>query len=179
MIKILKNDFFTRDALTVAEDLMGKIICSKKDGRVIRGRILEAEAYIGVDDKACHARHGKTKRNEVMWEKGGRAYVYLCYGLFNLLNIVADRKGFPAGVLIRKIEPLSGLDPTLKTYLSGNLTKYLQVDRSYNKVELKKETGLWIEDDGYKPKEIQKDKRIGIDYAEDSKDLLWRFIAKI
>ncbi len=178
--KILQRDFYCRDTLIVAKNLLGKVLVRKIDGKEIKGRIIETEAYVGEGDKACHARHGKTKRNEVMWGEAGRAYIYLCMGLHNLLNIVTDKEGFPAAVLIRKIEPLSGFDLKLKSYGPGNLTKYLQIDRSLNGIDLTKSDQLFIIDDGsdIKSKNIVALPRVGIDYAEEDKDLPWRFVLK-
>jgi len=174
----LKRKFFERDTLKVAEELLGKILVREIGGKTIKGRIVETEAYIGVGDKACHARHGKTKRNEVMWGEAGYAYIYLCMGLHNLLNIVTEKEDFPAAVLIRKIEPLSGFDAKLKSYGPGNLTKYLQIDSTLNGLDITSSDQLMIIDDGYQvlESEFQKLPRVGIDYAEEHKDLPWRFV---
>jgi len=173
----INKEFFIRDTLVVAKELVGKIIIRKIDDQEIRGRILETEAYIGKEDQACHARMGKTKRNAPMFKDGGRTYVYLCYGLYNLLNIVTEQEGDPAAVLIRKIEPLSGNDPELKSYGPGNLTKYLKIDRTYNDIELGNK--LQIVDDGYKPGQIAEKERVGIAYAGESARYKWRFIDEV
>lgn len=177
-MKRLDTNFFRRDTLCVARDLLGKIVVRRLDSRTIKGRIVETEAYIGATDKACHARHGKTKRNEVMWGKAGCVYIYLCMGLHHLLNIVTEDADFPAAVLIRKIEPLSELDPSLKSYGPGNLTKYLHLDADMNGVDMSVSDSLYIVDTGEKVEDnkIKKMPRVGIDYAEESKDLPWRFI---
>lgn len=173
----LKKSFFDRDTLIVAKDLVGKIVCRKVSGEIIKGRIIETEAYIGEEDKACHARFGRTKRNEIMYGDAGHAYIYLCYGLFNLFNVVCESAGKPAAVLIRKIEPLSGYDKSLKSYGPGNLTKYLKIDRALNGKSIQGEE-LWFEEDGFKIEKIESSKRIGVDYAGEWKDKEWRFILK-
>jgi len=177
-MKRQNRDFFERDTLKVAEELLGNILVREINSKTIKGRILETEAYLGVGDKACHARHGKTKRNEVMWGEAGHAYVYLCMGLHNLLNIVTEKEGFPAAVLIRKFEPLSGIDAKLKSYGPGNLTKYLQIDRTLNGLDITSSGELMIIDDGHKvlKSQIQKLPRVGIDYAKEHKNLPWRFV---
>lgn len=176
----VSRDFFEQDTLQVARELLGKIIVRQVDGRTIKGKIIETEAYIGIGDKACHARHGKTKRNEVMWGEAGCAYIYLCMGLHYLLNIVTEDVGFPAAVLIRKIEPLSGLDPALKSYGPGNLTKYLQINMEMNGIDFCSSSVLYIMDSGEKVKDndIKELPRVGIDYAEEHKNLPWRFVLK-
>lgn len=168
----IKKSFFNRDALGVAEDLLGKLLIRKVERKTIQARIIETEAYIGEEDKACHARFGKTKRNAVMYESGGKIYVYLCYGIHNLLNIVTGDKDHPEAVLIRKVklEDGSELGP-------GSLTKFLNIDRSLSERNLGGE--LYIADDGFKVKQILKDKRVGIGYAEEYADKPWRFIAKL
>jgi DNA-3-methyladenine glycosylase len=186
----LNKNFFERDTIKVAEELLGKVLvrkispasclnCGKKT-EAIMGRIIETEAYLGVGDKACHARHGRTKRNEVMWGEAGYAYIYLCMGLHNLLNVVTAENGQPEAVLIRKIQPLSGLNPKLKSYGPGNLTKYFDIDRSLNGVDIAVSDELFIVDDGFEltKKNIITTARVGIDYAKDHKDLPLRFILK-
>jgi DNA-3-methyladenine glycosylase len=104
--KKVKRNFYNRDTLKVAQELLGKYLVRKTKQRVKAGKIVETEAYIGQDDDACHASRGKTERTEVMFGKAGCAYIYLIYGMYWCLNIVAERKGFPAAVLIRALEPV-------------------------------------------------------------------------
>lgn len=179
-MKKISQDFFQRDTLTVARELLGKVLVRNYQGRIIKAKIVETEAYIGEEDDACHARHGRTSRNEVMWGEAGHLYVYLCMGLHNLLNIVTEEKDKPAAVLIRKIEPLSGKDKNLKSYGPGNLTRYLKIDRSLNGVDITKSKELYLIDDGKKinPKNIEMLPRVGIEYAKTHKDKLWRFVLK-
>lgn len=168
--KILRQDFFTRDGLLVAEELIGKLLVRRVQGREIKARIIETEAYLGEDDKACHAKHGKTQRNAPMFALGGRTYVYLCYGIHHLFNIVTGQEGQGEAVLIRKVLTEEGaeLGP-------GSLTKYLQIGRNDSDQTLDK-NGIFILDDGFKVGKVLKAKRVGIEYAKEYKDKLWRFI---
>ena len=166
--KRLSRDFYTADVLDVAPALLGKLLCRRSEsGEVVKYRITETEAYRGEDDTACHASKGKTPRTSVMWDKGGTVYVYLCYGMHNMLNIVTGSKGDPQAVLIRGIETANG---------PGKLTKKLAIERKHNGSDVVFSDEIWLEDDGYVPEEINTSPRIGIDYA-DEKDRLkpWRF----
>ncbi len=166
--KRLTSSFFTQSALELAPALLGKYLCRKIDGKtILRVRITETEAYYGTGDTACHASKGKTERNHIMWEKGGTVYVYLCYGMHNLFNIISGKNGFPEGVLIRGIEGFDG---------PGKLTKFLQITRDLNYADLTKSPDLWLEDG--EPLPFETSKRIGIDYAEESdRNKLWRWRA--
>lgn len=104
----MDRGFFERDTLKVAAELIGKKLVRRRRGRLLVGRIVETEAYIGQDDPACHASRGLTPRTSVMFEQPGRAYVYFTYGMYNMLNVVTMPEGFPAAVLIRAVEPLEG-----------------------------------------------------------------------
>ena len=166
--KRLGRDFYTADVLDVAPALLGKLLCRRSEsGEVVKYRITETEAYRGEDDTACHASKGKTTRTSVMWDKGGTVYVYLCYGMHNMLNIVTGAKGDPQAVLIRGIETANG---------PGKLTKKLAIERKHNGSDVVFSDELWLEDDGSVLDEINTSPRIGIDYA-DEKDRLkpWRF----
>lgn len=165
---ILRKEFFTRPATEVAPELVGKILCKKTERGVIRGRITETECYYGFDDSASHAYRGMTERNSIMFDEGGRLYIYLCYGVHNLLNITTGVKGNPEAVLIRGVEGANG---------PGRLTKAFGIDRSYNGDSVvSNDCVIWIEDEGYVPK-ITTKKRVGIDYAlPKDRDVLWRFV---
>ncbi|MDE5582702.1 MAG: DNA-3-methyladenine glycosylase [Ruminococcus sp.] len=169
MRNILKVDFFDRDCLDVAPELVGKILVRKlSDGTLISERIAETEVYRGEEDKACHASKGKTTRTKVLYGKSGLIYVYLCYGMHHLINIVTGGEGHPQCVLIRAGEVHKG--PAM-------LTKYLKIDKNFNESEIFNCDDLWIEDDGLKPK-IRTAERVGIDYADEPwKSKKWRFIA--
>jgi len=163
----LTRDFFTRDVLVVAPDLLGKnLIIVLPDKTTGRFRITDVEAYRGIDDKACHASKGRTKRTEVMFCEGGVLYVYLVYGMYWMLNVVTGQKDDPQAVLIRGFENLSG---------PGRLTKVLGIDKSYNGEDLVFSDRIWIEDSGVTPC-YKTSPRIGIDYAgEYWKTVPWRF----
>jgi DNA-3-methyladenine glycosylase len=106
----LDRPFFARDTLTVARDLLGRRLVHAADGRRVSGRIVETEAYVGEEDEASHASPGPTERNASMYLPAGHAYVYLIYGMYHCFNVVTEREGFPAALLIRAVEPLEGLD---------------------------------------------------------------------
>ena len=163
---IIKKEFFKRDALEVAPELVGKLLVRKVNNKIIKLRISEVEVYRGEEDTACHAHKGKTKRTEIMYEQGGIYYVYLCYGMHYMLNIVTGKKDNPQAVLIRA---------TVEDAGPGKLTKALEIDKTFNGKEVLKKNELWLEDDGCSC-EIQTDKRVGIAYAsKEDQDRLWRF----
>jgi len=157
---------YRKDAVTLAPKLLGKLLCRKAGRRLIKLRITETEAYYGEADTACHAHKGKTERTRIMYEAGGHAYIYLCYGVHWLLNVVSGAEGFPEAVLIRGVQGYGG---------PGKLTKQLQIDKTLNSENLAESKRLWIEDDGTRPS-FTTLKRVGIDYAsEEDKNRLWRF----
>lgn len=164
----ITHSFFNRPTLEVAHDLLGTFLVCKKGNKTISAMITEVEAYVGFEDKASHASKGKTPRTEIMFGKPGYWYVYLIYGMHYCLNIVTEQKGYPAAILIRGVEGVSG---------PGRVSKYFAVDKTFNAALASKKTGLWIEDRGVviKPSHIKRDKRIGVDYAGEWKNKLWRF----
>ena len=168
---ILGREYFSAPATTLAKDLIGKLLCRRTpDGEVIRTRILETECYFGEEDTACHAHKGKTERTRPMYESGGITYVYLCYGIHSLLNIVTGDEGHPEAVLIRGVEGAIG---------PGRATKLLGITLADNALLLTEESGIWIEDDGSKPPKLERTARIGIDYASKrDRERKWRFVAK-
>lgn len=164
----LDYKFYRQSAVELAPRLLGKLLCRSFGGEILKFRITETECYYGEDDTACHAHKGRTKRTEIMYGEGGRAYIYLCYGIHSLLNIVTGEKGFPEAVLIRGIEGFDG---------PGKLTKRLNIDRGLNGENLITSDKLWLEDDGV-VSEYKAGKRVGIDYAtEQYRNKLWRFTA--
>ena len=169
---ILEKDYFCKSAIILAPDLVGKLLCRRlDDGSVIRARIVETECYFGEEDTACHAHKGKTERTKPMYEIGGITYVYLCYGIHSLLNIVTGNEGHPEAVLIRGVEGAVG---------PGRATKLLKITLCDNALPLTEESGIWIEDDGAKKPKLERLPRVGIDYAERrDRDRKWRFVAKI
>jgi DNA-3-methyladenine glycosylase len=183
----LEESFYQRsDVTSIAKDLIGKVLYSRAGRRVSSGIIVETEAYSHTE-KGCHAYlNRKTKRNEVMFNAGGYSYVYLCYGIHNLFNVVTGEQGTGDAVLIRALEPIDGLE-VMKDRMGvtnvrritsgpGKLTKALGIDRSFNGKHL---TGsqIWIGDEGVsvKKQQIVASPRIGIDYAGEDALLPWRF----
>ena len=157
---------YQKDAISMARELLGKYLCRKIGRKTVKLRITETESYYGENDSACHARNGKTKRNGIMYCEGGYAYIYLCYGIHWMLNIVTGRRDFPEAVLIRGVEGYDG---------PGKLTKALSIDKKLNGENLSESKQLWIEDSEERPLWLAS-KRIGIDYAsEEDKNRLWRF----
>ncbi len=170
-MKLNDIEIFQMPALELAPYLLGKLLCVSDDERgVLKVRITETEAYYGEEDTACHAHRGKTPRTEVLYERGGIAYVYLCYGIHCLMNVISGPEDHPEGVLIRGVDGYNG---------PGKLTKFLGIDRSFNRESLLTSDRIWIEDDGFIPVEIFTSPRIGIDYAtKEYIDKPWRFYLK-
>ncbi len=164
----LTNAFFNRDALLVAPELIGKTLVRKfDDGQEIRFIITETEAYRGEEDLACHASKGRTKRTEIMYSQGGTVYVYLIYGMHWLLNFVTSEKDYPAAVLIRGLDGISG---------PGRIGKQLQLDGSFYGENLSLSTRLWVENNDVVHK-ISVSTRIGVAYAGDVwSNKPWRYI---
>lgn len=175
MSKILQKSFFERDTVVVAQDLIGKFLVKRIDGRIVSTKVIETEAYDGFEDKAAHGSRGKTARNEVMFGEAGKFYVYFVYGMHWMLNVVCGKRDFPAAVLIRGVE-LEG------SRINGpaRLTRYLKVDKAFNDKQASIKTGLWFEDRGirFKKRQIMKSKRIGVGYAGDWANKLYRFYVK-
>jgi len=177
-----------QDALQVSKNLLGKFLLTNFNGMLTGGMIVETEAYCAPDDKASHASgNRRTKRNEVMYHKGGVSYVYLCYGIHSLFNVVVHREDIPHAVLIRALEPTIGLDIMLqrrcKTKLDrtitsgpGVLTQALGINLLHNGLSLV-DTAIWIEDRGVKlpENEVVASPRVGVDYAAEDARLPWRF----
>lgn len=184
---IFKRSSYQRNTLDVAKSLLGCFLFRKIGRKIIRGKITEVEAYIGEDDLACHASKGRTKRTEIMYGEPGHAYVYMIYGMYHCLNVVTEKKDFPAAVLIRGIKvlghPMSKSKKTLDVLNldgPGKLCKFLKIDRKLNGWDLMKGDKLWIVGPrpisrGLKKLNIKKSKRIGVDYARHCKHYLWRF----
>ena len=163
----LSPDFFLRDVLDVAPELIGKLLVRQyEDGRIEKYRIIETEAYRGTEDLACHASKGRTPRTEVIFQEGGTVYVYLIYGMYWLLNLVTGNEGNPSAVLIRGIEGCSG---------PGRVGRKLQLNKSFYGENLFNSSRIWVEDAEPVAK-IKTSRRIGIDYSgEEWAGKLWRF----
>jgi DNA-3-methyladenine glycosylase len=180
---ILSVAFFNRDTRLVARELLGKTLYHRTSEALYKATICETEAYHGIDDLACHCSKGKTNRTEVMFGEAGHLYIYLIYGMYEMLNFVTMPEGFPAAVLIRAVTDLKILRNNKFVSLDfptdgpGKLTGRLQINRNYNARLLHPDTGIWVADEGISIPEnkIIKAKRIGIDYAKEWKDKLWRF----
>lgn len=188
----LPREFYNRDTVTVARELLGKHLVRILDGDRLECRITETEAYVASIDKACHAyQYKRTPRTETMFAKPGTAYIYLIYGMYCCLNLVTEPEGEPCAVLIRGLEPLIGTERIVKNRFGGTcdemtayqrknllngpgkLCKGLSLTREQNGLDL---TGdLLYVTAGEIPQEIHVGKRIGIDYAEEAADFPWRF----
>lgn len=194
---IISKEFYNRSALDVAQDLLGKVLVREVDGKILKGKIVETEAYIGLIDKACHAYNGRrTKRTEVLYEDAGVSYIYFIYGLYHCFNVVTNKKDIAEAVLIRAIEPINELDyisnirynkryneltkAQLKNLTNGpsKLCLAYLLNKDLNAVKLYEKGAVYITDDNNEDFEIVESKRIGIDYAEEAKDFLWRFYIK-
>lgn len=168
MMERLEADFFHRDCLEVAPDLVGKLLIRQlPDGTILQERIAETEAYRGEEDEACHAHKGRTKRTELLYRESGLIYVYLCYGMHWLMNVITGEPEQPQGVLFRAGVVHDG---------PAKLTKYLQVHQQWNGDSFLTCSNLWVADDGFRPK-IQTAERVGIGYAgEVWQKKQWRFL---
>jgi DNA-3-methyladenine glycosylase len=191
---VLPLEFFQHDdVLGISAALLGKYLCTRIDGNYTTGMIVETEAYRAPEDKASHAYNNKrTSRTEIMFKPGGIAYVYLCYGIHHLFNVVTGGLDRAHAVLIRAIEPVEGIDIMLQrrrlseisfrlTSGPGSMSKALGIKTDFNGVDLtKSSSSIWIEDCGNKGRmpEIVRSPRIGVDYAEECADWNWRFYIK-
>ncbi|HEY3403308.1 MAG TPA: DNA-3-methyladenine glycosylase [Ohtaekwangia sp.] len=187
----LPESFYQRsDVVKIARELLGKVLFTRIKGVVTSGVIVETEAY-SWKERGCHAYEGrKTNRNAVMFEDGGLAYVYLCYGMHNMFNVVTNVQGIADAILVRAVEPVEGIaEMQLRrgairsahqlTSGPGKLTRAMGIDRNLNGKFLR-DNEVWIEDRGYKLKRtlIEASPRIGIDYAGEDAKLPWRFTIK-
>ena len=169
---VLPHSYFNRPTVQVARSLIGKYLVREIDSRILAGKIVEVEAYVGSQDKACHASKGRTQRTEVMFGPAGVAYVYLIYGMYHCLNVVTEREEFPSAVLIRAVE----IDGELIDG-PGRLCRALQIDRRLNRADLTIGESLWFEDRGEVVGRgaIGAHPRIGVDYAGVWAKKLWQF----
>jgi DNA-3-methyladenine glycosylase len=172
MRKILSRSYFNRSTLLVARSLLGKYLVRENGKGTIAGRIIEVEAYVGPQDRACHASKGRTPRTDVMFGTAGVAYVYLIYGMYHCLNVVTEREDFPAAILIRAAE----IDGELIDG-PGRLCRALEIDRCLNRLDMTSGKQLWFEDRGLQAREakVASLPRIGVDYAGPWAKKLWRF----
>jgi DNA-3-methyladenine glycosylase len=190
-IRKLPDSFYQRaDVVMIARELLGKVLVTQVDGIITAGTIVETEAYSHTE-KGCHAYGSKkTQRNAIMFEKGGHSYVYLCYGMHHLFNVVTNQPGIPEAVLIRALEPVQGINEMVLrrgklknnfhlTSGPGKLTKALGIDRKLNGKYLMDDE-VWVEehDNKISNRNIVAGPRIGIDYAGEDARLPWRFRVK-
>jgi len=191
-IKKLDYSFYGRkDVVKIARELLGKVVVTEFNGQRTSGRIVETEAYNGAVDRASHAFGGRrTRRTEIMFGDAGTAYVYLCYGIHHLFNVVTNEKDIPHAILIRGVEPLEGIPVMLQrtgkkrpdntlTRGPGNVSKALGLLTVHTGSSLSGEQ-VFIADDGYRPRkaEIGVSPRIGVDYAGPDAELPYRFFVK-
>lgn len=186
----LNRQFFHRNTLIVAQELLGKFIVRKIGKQKLVGKIVEVEAYNGPEDLASHASRGETKRNSIMFGHPGYSYIYMIYGINHCFNVVTEDHGYPAAVLIRAVEPIEGID-IMKGFRKlqeekkltngpGKFCQAFKIDRTLSEIDLITSDELWIEDRGENivKTDIIKAKRIGVDYAKEYKDKLWRYYIK-
>jgi len=177
MARRLGRSFFDRPALAVAEELLGKVLVRTTSEGVVAGRIVETEAYVGLEDRASHASRGRTERNAVMFGPPGHAYVYLVYGMHWCLNLVTEREGIPAAVLIRAVEPLEGVELMWRrrakarrerdlTSGPARLCQAFAIDGALNGADLcGPGSELFVEGRGLAAGEVVAAPRVGVDYA--------------
>jgi DNA-3-methyladenine glycosylase len=195
-LKRIQRDFFARDTITVAQELLGKYLIRTENHHNLIGKIIEVEAYLGSDDKACHSYNfRKTPRTEVMYKKPGTLYVYLIYGMHHCLNVITEPKGIPCAVLIRKLYPIKGIElmkerrnvkigKNFKNLVDGPGKLCMAMDitrKKFNSIDSCSEDSelFFALGEPIKSKEILNGKRIGIEYAEEDKDQLLRFWVEI
>jgi len=191
-MKKLPVEFYNRnDVVLIAKELIGKIIITSFNNQVSSGRIVETEAYIGLTDRASHSYGGKrTKRNEDMYAAGGTAYVYICYGIHHLFNVVTNKRDIPDAVLIRAVEPLTGIDVMQKrtgkingdytlTKGPGNAAKALGISKHHSGLNLRLHDIKIIDDGAFiKPSSIGISKRIGVESSGNAALKPYRFYIK-
>lgn len=184
-VDALPRSFYSQTTLTLAQVLLGKYLCRKWRGSYLVGRIVETEAYIGEDDPACHAAHGKTNRNAVMYGPPGFAYIYFIYGMYHCLNVVTGQEGFPAAILIRALEPILGVSRMMvsrKTRNVRNLTngpgklcQAFHLDRKQNGVDLCANELFIADGETIRRGQIESSERIGINVGMNHP---WRFFVR-
>ncbi|MDH3649968.1 MAG: DNA-3-methyladenine glycosylase [Saprospiraceae bacterium] len=183
--------YLSEDVLALSEKILGKYLCTKINGKLTAGMIVETEAYMAPDDKASHAfQNRRTNRTKVMFESGGIAYVYLCYGIHHLFNIVTGPRDMAHAILVRAVEPKEGLETMLKrrkmnqasyrlTGGPGSLSSALGITTALTGSPLgRKDSKVWLEDRGFQVQSVIKSPRVGVDYAEECALWNWRFRVK-
>lgn len=196
--KKLERNFYTRDTITVAKELLGKYLVHVVNGIELKVKITETEAYCGIDDKGCHSYGGRiTERTKVMYSEGGTSYVYIIYGMYDCFNVVSGKEGDPSAVLVRSGQAIDNFDYLSnnrfgkkydeltnyqkKNFLNGpgKLCKALRIDRNCNNINLCESENLYILDNSEEnSSNIYTGKRINIDYAGEYADKPWRFYTR-
>ena len=188
--KLSRNFYLQTDVVNVAQQLLGKLLVTKLNGLITSGYITETEAYAGITDKASHAYGGRrTSRTEIMYRIGGTSYVYFCYGMHSLFNVVTNHENIPHAVLIRAIHPVDGIDVMLKRANKtrvdksfangpGKVAKILGINTSHTGFDLCN-SSISIFEDGITPKNIVSSPRIGVGYAGEDALLPYRFVCEI
>lgn len=176
----LPRSFFDRPTLKVAKDLLGKFLIRETSGGLLQTRIVDVEAYVGPEDKACHASKGRTKRTAIMFGPPGFTYVYLIYGMYYCLNLVTEREEYPAAILIRGLEVQEETGVGVSSSRidgPGRVCRFLNIDRADNGIDATLGATLWIEDRGrnHSNTQIHTLPRVGIDYAGEWAHKPWRF----
>jgi len=191
-MKLLESPYYqNEDVVYIAKDLLGKVLITNIDNFLTSAEIVETEAYNGIEDKACHAYNNrKTKRTSVMYQKGGVAYVYICYGTHHLFNVVTGKENNPQAVLIRAVKPLDGIDIMLTRRKKSNLERSLTagpgalcqalgITKEINENLLSSSSiGIYDAFNSYSEDDILISKRVGVDYAKDDALLPYRFRVK-
>ncbi len=187
-MKLAKKFYLRSDVVEVAKDLLGKFLVTQIDGLYTAGKIVETEAYEGVIDKASHAyNHKFSRRTKTLYESGGIAYIYLCYGIHHLFNVVTNNEQIPHAVLVRAVEPIDGIDimlqrrnkPILNYTLAsgpGTLSQALGISVQLDQTDLSSDL-IWIEDRNERIDHIIASPRVGVDYAQDH--ALWPYRFRI
>ncbi len=186
-MKLSESFYLNENVVEVAKQLLGKVLCTNINGSIVSGKIVETEAY-SYKERACHAYNSRnTKRTQVLFMKGGTAYVYLCYGIHKLFNVVTNKEGVAEAVLIRAVEPIENIsimqknrNLTKNTSLTsgpGKLSQALNINLNHNRQSLLN-SDLWIEDRDLEIGKVEPTPRIGVAYAKEDALLPWRFLEK-
>lgn len=188
MKKIPQSFFLREDVIKISRELLGKFLFTRFNEKLTGGMIVETEVYGGATDRASHAfNYRRTKRTEVFYSEGGIVYIYLCYGIHHLFNVITNRKNIPHAILIRAIEPVEGIDLMMKrrkkvnidfslTAGPGSLSEALGIKTTHTGISLQ-ENKIWMEDHGIKISalNIVASPRVGVHYAKEDAKLPWRF----
>lgn len=174
MARKLPRSFYAQPCLVVAQALIGKYLVHQIGDKMLTGRIVETEAYVGEEDQACHARFGRTVRSNILFGPPGYSYIFMIYGMYHCLNVVTEAENCPSAVLIRAVEPGPQIEG--QTDGPGKLCRAFHLTRLHNNLDLVTSSSLFIEDRGELTAAIVATARIGIDYAGEWAEKPWRFV---